>query len=86
MVKDADADVPPPGAGLKTVTWAPPSAAISLAGIAAVRRVLFPNVVGRSEPFHRTIELEINDEPLTVKVNAGPPVAALVGEMDVTLG
>jgi len=36
MVKVAVLDVPPPGAGLKTVTFAVPAVATSLAGMAAV--------------------------------------------------
>ena len=36
MVKVAVLDVPPPGAGLKTVTFAVPAVATSLAGIVAV--------------------------------------------------
>jgi len=39
MVKVLAAEVPPPGAGLKTVTVAVPTDAMSLAGIAAVRDV-----------------------------------------------
>ncbi len=38
-------------AGLATETWTVPAAAISLAGIAAVTRVLQTNVVVRAAPF-----------------------------------
>ena len=86
MVNAAAAEVPPPGAGLKTVTWAAPSAAISLAGTAAVTRVLETNVVVRSDPFQRTIDPEMNEEPLTVSVKPTPPVAAAVGEIEFTTG
>lgn len=86
IVKAEAEEVPPPGVGLKTVTCAEPSAAMSVAGMAAVRRVLLSKVVVRFEPFHLTTELEMKFDPFTVNVKAGPPVFALVGEMEVTLG
>src|SRR5262245_43891088 len=57
-VKLTALDVPPPGAGVKTVTEGVPAAAMSLAGIEAVSWVAPPNVVGRSAPFQRTSEPE----------------------------
>jgi hypothetical protein len=80
------AEVPPPGVGLKTVTEALPAAAISLAEMAAVNWVLLTKVVVRSAPFHRTVELEMNEEPFTVSVKSGAPATALVGEMEVKTG
>jgi hypothetical protein len=54
---------------------------MSDAGIAAVTRVPETNVVVRSAPFQRTTELETYPLPLTVSVNAGPPLLAEIGLM-----
>ena len=86
IVKSKAEEVPPPGEGLNTVIWAVPSAAMSLAGIEAVSCALLTNVVGRSEPFHLTTELEMKDDPVAVSVKSLPPVSALVGEMEVRVG
>jgi hypothetical protein len=56
-------DVPPPGAGLKTVTSAVPAEAMSPAPIDARISVEFTNVVARTDPFHRTVEAGTNPEP-----------------------
>src|SRR5437773_2492876 len=56
IVNGRAADAPPPGGGVKTVTCAAPTAAISLAAIAACRFVSPTKVVGRSTPFQRTLE------------------------------
>ena len=80
-VKVTPLDVPPPGAGLKTVTVAVPAEAMSLAGIVAVRLVLLPNVVVRFAPCHRTTEPETKPEPVTVSVKAPPPATAEFGLM-----
>ncbi len=50
------AEVPPPGAGVTTVTVAAPAVMRSLAGIAAVSVVELPNVVARFVPFHCTTD------------------------------
>ena len=42
---------------------------------------LLSKVVLRSEPFHRTFELDVNPAPLTVRVKDGPPALTLVGLM-----
>src|SRR5262245_66482006 len=57
-------DSPPPAGGVKTVTVAEPTLAMSSAGIAAVNCVLFPNVVGRAAPFQRTTESETTFGPV----------------------
>ena len=75
-----EADAPPPGAGLVTVTCAEPTVAISLARIEAVSCVLLTNVVGRVEPFHCTVVLETKPVPVTVNVKPDPPVVAEEGE------
>src|SRR5437667_10955620 len=86
MMTGSDVDVPPPGAGLKTVTVAKPPAAISADEIAAVSCVLLTYVVGRVVPFQRTREPGTKESPFTVSVNAGPPAAVLSGETEVTTG
>jgi hypothetical protein len=79
-------DVPPPGAGLVTVTLKDPAAAISAGVIAAVICVAFTNVVVLAVPLNFTDELATKPVPLTVSVKAGPPVAAVFGESEVIVG
>ena len=79
-------EVPPPGEGLNTVTEALPVLATSEAVIEAVNWVALTNVVVRLEPFHRTTELEMKEEPVTVSVKSASPAFALVGLSDVILG
>ena len=86
IVKATAADVPPPGAGLTTVTCAVPAFATSVAEIAAVSCVLLTKVVDRDSPFQYTAEAEMNPEPLAVSVNVAPPAVALVGDSDVSVG
>ena len=77
----AAAEVPPPGAGLTTVTLAMPAVAKSVAGIVAVSRVGETNVVARAAPFQFTVEVLTKLPPLTVSVAAGPPAVAPDGLM-----
>ena len=86
MGKPTWPEVPPPGAGLKTVTYAVPAEAISVARIAAVAWVAETTVVVRSAPFHRTLEPETKPVPLTVRVNPAPPAVADEGESEVMEG
>jgi hypothetical protein len=86
IVKVCGFDRPPPGAGLKTVTLAAPAVAISEASIATVNWVLDPKVVTRSTLFQRTTEPEIKPVPLTVRLNAEPPLVADVGLRPVVVG
>jgi hypothetical protein len=86
ILKFLPPEVPPPGEGLKAVTEAVPDAAISEARMDAVNLFALTNVVVWSEPFQRTLELEMKPDPFTVKVNAGPPAPALVGVMEVRTG
>ena len=79
-------DVPPPGAGLKTVTFVDPAVAMSAAGMLAVSRVSLTCVVVRSLPFQRTTEPLTKFMPLTVRVNAGPLAIALAGLRVVIVG
>ena len=86
MVNVSAFEVPPPGAGVTTVTGALPCVTMSLAGIAAVSWPAFTNVVVRAAPFQRTSEVATKLLPFTVSVNAAPPAAALVGASDVSAG
>ncbi len=79
-------EVPPPGAGLNTVTWAVPAVAMSAAVIAAVNWVEETKVVVRFDPFHRTTEPATKLLPLTVSVKAGPPAVAEEGLRLVVVG
>jgi len=79
-------EVPPPGAGLNTVTWAVPAAAMSAAVIAAVNWVEETKVVVRSAPFQRTTDPETKFVPFTVSVNAAPPAVREDGLRLVVVG
>ena len=79
IVKLREADVPPPGAGVNTVTAAVPLPAMSAPLIVAVKRVADSKVVGRSSPFQRTVDPDTKPAPLTVRVKLGPPAAVDVG-------
>jgi hypothetical protein len=86
MVKVAMLDVPPPGAGLKTVTFAVPAVATSLAGMVAVSTVLETNPVVRSLPFQRTTELVTKFVPVMVRVNPPLPATVVDGLIVVIVG
>src|ERR1700722_3074092 len=77
-----------PVAWSTTVISTKPGCAISDAGIVAFNWLkgyeLLPKVVGRTEPFHRTAQVDVGagiPEPLsaTLKVNAGPPAGTELG-------
>jgi hypothetical protein len=72
-------DVPPPGAGLDTVTLAVPTLAMSAATMDAVNCVLLTKVVVRLGPFQLTTDVLKKFAPLTLSVNAPPPAAAVTG-------
>ena len=59
-----------------TATVAVPCAAMRLAPTAPVNWLALPNAVGRADPFHKIVELALNPEPVTVRVNAIPPACA----------
>ena len=80
------ADVPPPGAGLVTVTLNVPAAAMSAAVIAAVTCVALTKVVVAAAPLKFTTDDELKFVPFTVSVKAVPPANALVGESEVIVG
>lgn len=77
-------DVVPPGFGDVTVIARVPAVAISEAGIDARSSPELTNVVSRAPPLTLTTALGANVPPFTVSVNAGPPVATIAGEIDVT--
>src|SRR5689334_12756720 len=70
MVKLALPEVPPPGVGLNTVTWAVPADVRSAALTDAVICVALTYVVARFDPFQFTIEPATNPVPFTVRVKA----------------
>ena len=86
VTKFCAADVPPPGAGLVTVTGKVPTVAISEAGITAVSWLADTNVVVRAEPFQLTTEEATKLDPFTVKVKPEVPAIVVVGEIVVKVG
>ncbi|HTY77657.1 MAG TPA: hypothetical protein VMI34_07560 [Candidatus Bathyarchaeia archaeon] len=86
MLKVAAAAVPPPGAGVTTVTAAVLAPARSLAGMLAVSWVALTKLVVRMLPFHCTVEAGTNPVPVTVSVKAGPPCVALLGASEEMAG
>ena len=85
-VKLSAAEVPPPGAGWKTVTGTTPTVARSVARICARNSVGPWYVVTRSCPFHLTTAPDTKLVPVTVKVSAPLFCAAVEGEMLLTTG
>jgi hypothetical protein len=85
-VKLSGLEVPPPGAGLVTVTADVPTEAMLEAGMAAVNCVELTNVVVGTAPPKLTVEDERKFVPLIVSVKAAPPATALFGEIVVIVG
>src|SRR5437867_9614335 len=86
MVNAPEFDVPPPGAGVNTVTEAVPAVAMSAVVICAVSFVLLPNVVARWLPFHCTMDELMKFVPVAVRVNPAPPATTLLGDREVSVG
>jgi xanthosine utilization system XapX-like protein len=86
IVKVCAPEVPPPGAGLVTVTFTEPAVAMSVARIAAVICVALTKVVALAAPLKFTTDEELKFVPFTVSVKPAPPAVALVGEIDVVVG
>jgi hypothetical protein len=86
-VNATEFEVPPPGAGLVTVTpGVLPGVITSLARIAAVNCVALTNVVTFAAPPKFTTDVFTKLVPFTVKVNPADPATIFVGEIVVTVG
>jgi hypothetical protein len=70
--KNTAFDLPPPGAGVVTVTKAVVGLATSEARITARNCELLTKVVVRALPFHLTTEPAENPVPFTVRVKPAP--------------
>ena len=79
-------EVPPPGAGLVTVTFAVVATPRSLEGIWAVIFVELTKVVASGVPFQLTTELSTKFVPVTAKVIAPEPASTLTGASAVMVG
>src|SRR5215510_6358691 len=79
-------DNPAPGGGLKTVTCAEPTLAMSAAGICACNSVTLTTLVVLSCPFQRTTEPGAKFVPSTLSWNAAPPATAELGLRSVITG
>ena len=72
-------EMPPPGAGLLTVTTAVAAEAMLFVGTAAVSWLPLTKVVERAEPLQFTVAPETNPVPWTVRVNPALPGVMLAG-------
>jgi hypothetical protein len=86
MVNVSLFEVPPPGAGVITVTAAVPAVATSELRMVAVSVVLETNIVARGLPFQSTVDDEINPVPVSVSVKPGFPAIVEVGEIAERVG
>ncbi len=86
MVKLRFPLVPPPGAGLSTLTVAVPAVLSKVEATAALRLLLLTKVVGRAVPFQFTTEPEMKLLPDTVRVMAAEPAVAEAGDMEARAG
>jgi len=86
MVNVWAADVPPPGAGVTTVTEAVPAVAISVAGTIAVSWAEDINVVASGEPFQSAVEAAEKFDPFKVNVNCAPPAVVEAGLIELRTG
>src|ERR671937_1924378 len=86
MVNGSDAEKPPPGAGVKTVMFAVPTLATSLAEIVARSVRTFATVVGRLTPFHWTFENASKPLPVTVSEKSADPAGIRAGDSAVATG
>src|SRR5581483_1135545 len=86
IVNAVTPEVPPPGAGLNTVTCAVPALAMSAETITACSWVALTNVVVRLDPFQFTTAPATKPVPFTVSVNAVPPAVPLAGDSELIVG
>lgn len=82
IVKLNEEEVPPPGAGVTTVTAAVHAVAMFAEGTLAESCVLLVNVVVSAVPFQFTTEPLIKLLPVTLSVNVAPPAVAEEGEIE----
>ena len=76
-------EVPPPGGGFVTVTFALPAVATSLAGTAAEIWVALTNVVVSTLPLKLTTDFASKFVPFIVSVKAAPPEAWVGPRLDI---
>src|SRR5580704_8879194 len=86
MEKLIATEVPPPGAGLVTVTAGVPTEATLAAGMVAVNWVELTNVVAIADPPKLTIEPATKFIPLSVSVSGARPTTVVFGEIVETAG
>ena len=86
MAKIMAAELPPPGAGVTTVTCEVPAPATSTVEIAAWSSAPLTKVVTRAAPFHCTTDDGMKLPPLTASVKAAAPAVALLGEREPSVG
>ncbi len=86
MVKVDVFELPPPGAGLVTVTAGVPVEAMLAAGMAAVNCVELTKVVAGADPPKLTVEFATKFVPTIVSVKAPPPGTVQLGEIVVIVG
>jgi hypothetical protein len=86
MVKLIGLEMPPPGAGLVTVTAGAPVEATLAAGMTAVNCEEPPNVVATADPPKLTMEAAMKFVPLIVRMKAALPATVLFGEIVVIVG
>src|SRR5271156_1361307 len=79
-------EVPPPGAGVKTLTWAVPAAATSDGLMVASSSLLDVSVVVRALEFHCTTESGVKLVPTTLSEKAALPATIEPGVNDVIVG
>jgi hypothetical protein len=79
-------DAPPPGGGLNTVTLNVPGPAISEAATETTSWPGETKFVGRSAPFHRTVDDVPKFVPATVMVKPGFPAVSEFGFRLVIVG
>lgn len=79
-------EVPPPGAGLITVTFALPALTRSKGGTVAWSRVLETSVVVSAAPFHAMADPLTNPVPVADSMSPALPATADVGVIDASVG
>ena len=75
-------EVPPPGAGLVTVTLKSPAVLRALGRTTAMRKYALTNDVTWGWPPKLTTEPLTNPVPLTLRTSSPEPAAAVVGDID----